>query len=313
MRILPWLVLLATLIVGSQISLDQAFPIKEAPVPERQITTQEAYASICAVASRTPTPFGAMTGSTASGIILTNGNVLTAAHVVDHNGNRKLDPDERVIDVSVFGSETWVKADVIAIAGEEIDLALVRPQVDILTDQIKGIPLAANDATLGDPVMLIGRRLTLPASITRGVANPTVEPGMRMVSASSWFGGSGGGAFNADNKVIGVVISIGRDSRTTRFRIPIPIEGGVIMAVSVRFQYEMAVPNMAFYVPLVEVKRFLTDHDSMPQPQPAPEPERVPNPYRKWFYYYITAPLTGFLGFLLCLGAYRAYRSSRRR
>ena len=312
MRIIPALAFLAVLVIGSQFPLAKVFPKQQVPIPQT-ITQQDAYNSICSVASRTVTAQGIRRGSNASGIVLSTGDVLTAAHVVDQDNDGELSPDEIEIDLSTLESGFWVKGDVIAYSDDpEIDLALIRPRTSLLNEKVKGAYLADQDVGLGNKIKVIGRRRSLPASITLGVANPLTSRGQRMTSASCWFGGSGGGTFDENNKLVGVAISIGRDTLRSRFNVPITNENSLTI-VRVNFGYKVPIPDMTFYVPLDEVKKFLDEHKSTPGPKPLPEKKELPNPHKKWFYYFMVYPLTGLLVLLTGLGLYRAYRGPRRR
>ena len=144
--------------------------------------------------------------------------------------------------------------------------------------------------------------------ITVGPDDDVTEVAQLMIDR----GMSGCPVVDENNKLVGVAVSIGRDTLRSRFNVPITNENSLTL-VRVNFGYQVPIPDMTFYVPLDEIEKFLDEHKSAPRSKPLPKKKELPNPHKKWFYYFMVYPLTGLLVFLTGLGLYRAYRGPRRR
>ena len=131
-----------------------------------------------------------------SGVIIDNGKILTAAHVVGRWGKTLItleDGTERI------GIVDWIS-----------------PTADLATVTFKaphGARFAApacRDLEQGEPVTVLGYPLKLPLSVTRGVVMSTEEvdtgdgPPLIAIDAVLLPGNSGGPVFDSQGQVIGI-------------------------------------------------------------------------------------------------------------
>ena len=175
--------------------------------------------------------------------------VLTSGHTL----SRRSEHDRIFV---LFGGHrsTGTKASATVVAHrdtEAMDLALLRAPTDACVPAHFGRPPG-----LGDPIWVVaypwGRNMTLVGGIVSQVNGD--PPGDRataprlIVDASVSYGSSGGGVYDADGRLVGVV----EGYRTAR----VSFEGDASP------QYiNVPVPGETYVVPLADIRRFLRDTD----------------------------------------------------
>lgn len=182
--------------------------------------------------------------------------ILTSGHTL----SRRLETDLVFVLLGRHrGVGTKVPATVVAHRDtEEMDLALLRVSTDACSPAQFGDP-----PSLGDPIWVVaypwGRNMTLVGGIVSQVNADS--PGDRataprlIVDASVSYGSSGGGVYDSEGQLIGVV----EGYRTAH----VSFEGGTTG------QYiSVPVPGETYVVPLADIRRFLTDagRDELPDP-----------------------------------------------
>ena len=138
-----------------------------------------------------------------SGVLIKGGYVITAAHSVLEDADTVV--SELTIDGTAF--------DVIC-SDLRTDLALLRPR-----QKIKGITeaiISISNARPSDHISLIGCPESIPDSKTKGAVIPFTSLSEFMVDAWCAPGSSGGGVWNNNNELTGIMISMsnGCDVRT---------------------------------------------------------------------------------------------------
>ena len=173
-------------------------------------------------------------GSIGTGILLETGFVLTASHVVDDNGDGRLEDWERGTTV-LFYNEAGVSsvhsASVVYLSNRDfLDFAILEVENAPKSD----VKLQMSYPKIGDELFTIG--------CTRGM-NPHLSHGHESMrsgryplyaraSVPVYSGNSGGGLFNSDQEVVGIVSMVGVDRLTTYVDIPVPTDHGVMIVTT---------------------------------------------------------------------------------
>ncbi|MQB00679.1 MAG: trypsin-like serine protease [Actinobacteria bacterium] len=141
---------------------------------------------------------GDETGGLGSGVIVANEGrlVLTAKHVTEGAQKIVVALDDRT---KYEGTVVW--------AAKDADLALIKlkgcgklPEEPTLR--------VRTDPQLGEPIYVIGNPLGVHAILTQGhVASERIDGGDLFVDVSIAPGNSGGGVFDANGKLIGIVVA----------------------------------------------------------------------------------------------------------
>lgn len=142
-----------------------------------------------------------------SGVLLENGLVLTAAHVIDTNNDDIIQAGEKIIYVKVgvgavvtgtvteYGMPAYVPADFAL-----LELSEVPPN--------KGLKLTTTWPRLGENLYTIGCPDAQELQLTHGIFTSRT-PTKGICSVPIYPGNSGGGIFNDHNEVVGIVSRIG--------------------------------------------------------------------------------------------------------
>lgn len=179
-------------------------------------TLDNAHGAICAIST-----------SNASGVLLKNGYILTAAHCVDHNSNNEIDENEKIVIVrfddeyyatEVLSLTNWTNVAV------EADLALLKPSVVVPR---VGVNFATvrnyNLMALGDDIVILSNMASFPTTIADGrliSKNHNIDRS----NANVYFGSSGGGVFDGDYNLVGIVHAVGMVPQNVMIQIPVDEE-----------------------------------------------------------------------------------------
>lgn len=143
--------------------------------------------------------------SIGSGVLIENGEVLTAAHLFRDG--------EREAVVWLYPGNLDLRADVITLNVEH-DLALLKPRVNLAN----ALPYAkiAKHISVGEDVMCIGSPLSYDWSVTAGIVSHadrrnTRVTGILQSDTSINPGNSGGPLFNVDGELVGIASMITTD------------------------------------------------------------------------------------------------------
>lgn len=191
------------------------------PVPEKiNDNVRAAFDATCKIVVGTRKD-----NTTSTGILLDTGYILTVAHGIDFNSNKKIDKIERKILVEFFTPyNIKVPGEIVCFNRNSfIDYAVIK------VDTNKTSQVYATNAPLyiGDKVFTIGMTRGLTPLITEGYESWKAGEFNR-TSCTVHSGNSGGGVFNKNQELRGV---INRARTTTNFgpvRVEtiIPMKGG---------------------------------------------------------------------------------------
>jgi S1-C subfamily serine protease len=175
---------------------------------------RHSYLSVCKVKSR---------NGIGSGVLLDTGYILTAAHVVDSDGNGILSPNERKVRVS-FNLQSYTAR--VVYMNRSMDYCVL----DSFGAKRDHIDNAATftiiPPRLAERVYAIGHTNAEPLFLSEG----RVTTQMRGAGRSSCYvyqGNSGGPLFNADHEVVGIIFGMGFDVKSDTFTVDIPSDDGM--------------------------------------------------------------------------------------
>lgn len=178
--------------------------------PKVHSSIKKAYHCTCAVQDKR----GRIRGT---GVLLSNGYVITAGHVVDSNRNGKLDDFERLLHLKFYSPKVEkITGWAISLGGKDgkhwaksyVDVAIVIPS-KVMVSKVK---LSTEDS-IGSPVMTIGHPLGQLPTITKGYISAPNRRGGR-VTAPIYFGSSGGGVFaKGSQDCLGIIVRVAADRR----------------------------------------------------------------------------------------------------
>ena len=169
-----------------------------------------AYQSTCAIQSNSRTR--------GTGVLLDNGYVITAAHVVDTNGNGKLDEKERLVELKFYSPKPLEISGWVILLGDpackhRVDIAVIVPENPIYSK----VSVTETPPSIGTPVFTIGHPLGEPPTITDGrISHPNKKGGRSSIPVYS--GNSGGGVFLSDSQnLVGIIVRVTVDARRRAF------------------------------------------------------------------------------------------------
>lgn len=230
------------------------WPDIKLPIRHRSVNT--AYSSICAIT----------TGNlSASGVLLESGYVLTAAHVVDHNMNGKIESSEKFFNINFPTLNNYkVQAEVVLTSDDpnKLDIAVLKTLKKI---PLKGVSLISEDLywriKIGQPLFAIGMlNGRSPGNITDGrmidMSPPATHPFKHRNSANSYYGCSGGGVFVGD-KLIGISSAVGLGEQYLMMPVFTPKKQ---LLGYVQVPYEVPMSNDSIHVPAPAIQAFLEKH-----------------------------------------------------
>ena len=168
-------------------------------------------------------------GGVGTGILLDTGYVITAGHVVASDGSREISLGERYVYLDFHESKDTFVGRVLYYSYEP-DIAII--EMLNYDGEIKGVKIGLFDGLAGDRIYTIGAVRGDAPMISDGY----ISYGFRSRSRASCFvtgGSSGGGIFNENNELIGVVTSVGikRVRDKLSIRVPIPGDEGKTIVV----------------------------------------------------------------------------------
>jgi len=179
-----------------------------------------------------------------TGVLLNTGYIITAAHVVDHNLNRKLDKKERKIKIRLYeryGIPYEYECDVVYF-NRGLDFALLKP-LEAISSKTR---FSIDRPNIGDRLITIGHPKGGPLNITEGFESVSDKTLHGKASLSAYFGNSGGGIFNKNQEVVGILTNIATDRRTSWVVIFEQTKRGFkIMRAPVH--YYQTIPHMTMY------------------------------------------------------------------
>jgi hypothetical protein len=176
--------------------------------PDVHKSITKAYQGTCAIQSNNNTR--------GTGVLLANGYVVTAAHVIDLNGNGKLEDKERIVDLKFYTPKPYKITGWVILLGDptskrRVDIALIIPDKAIHS-RVK----MAKAPGIGTPVFTVGHPLGGSPTITDGrVSHPNNQGGRSSIPVYS--GNSGGGVFlHGSQNLIGIIVRVTMDTRPRR-------------------------------------------------------------------------------------------------
>ncbi len=180
---------------------------------------QDQFAASCAVVDSSDTDFE----KGASGVLLSNGKILTAKHVPDNNGNGIIEENEKdVLLKFYYPKEFTCRGRVIYappeknIIGRGFDFCIIKPELPIGSN----IRLATLEEHYyfgaGEKIYTIGRKDVHQPTIDFGNHTTRLKGGFLYDRAhlDIWYGNSGGGVFRTDDGVLAGIISLKRKVKT---------------------------------------------------------------------------------------------------
>lgn len=213
---------------------------------------------------------------TGSGILLDTGYVLTAGHVIDLDGSKKLEEPEKIVELIFynpdikFGGTKTITGKVLAmINNDELDISIIQPldptpyksSVKLVTDQ------EYDKIEFGTKVFTIGCPLGRPIVRTDGTIAHPILPHLENTSISILPGNSGGGVFNLDNNCLGI-IKLGLQRR---HKFMFQTFKGIVIKT-----FHQTIPNSSNYVPANRIRIWATSENlkytiDLPETQPKPK------------------------------------------
>jgi hypothetical protein len=160
---------------------------------------------------------------TGTGVLLDTGFVLTAGHNIDSNRDGIITKKERkvVLKFSTEYGNTYQCTGHVIYVGNifKDDFAIVEPDIHIWSD----VKFKLRRAILGQDLYTIGCSKGKALHITTGVESTSVRDPLGRTSIDAYGGNSGGGVFDKNQNVLGVMTRIGVDIRSGRATTVIPI------------------------------------------------------------------------------------------
>jgi hypothetical protein len=197
--------------------------------PKVSSDIKEAYFSSCRVATL---------GQYGSGILLDTGYILTAAHVIDANGDNVANEEERDVSVEFFSPVASIHSASIIFLGkwnddDTHDIAVLKID-NPPRSKIRLLPLGSYDNLLfGESIYTIGCPVGMSPRVTDGRIDTNfsgrdeVSKKLGRCTAEIYGGNSGGGVFR-DESLIGLATQGYGEYKTMNINmmVPIPLEGG---------------------------------------------------------------------------------------
>ena len=153
-----------------------------------------------------------------SGVIISeDGYILTCAHVVNGATSIQVQLDNGdTYDAAIVGQDTTS------------DVAVIKVEATGLTPAVIG---DSNALAVGETVVAVGNPLgTLSNTVTNGIISALNDMTLLQTSASISPGNSGGGLFNANGELIGIVNAKSSYSEAEGIGFAIPIDSGMEIA-----------------------------------------------------------------------------------
>jgi hypothetical protein len=187
-----------------------------------------------------------------TGIVLDTGFILTARHVVDINGNNKLEANERDLVVQFkYGGLHPVR---VAYFGKK-DFALLMPDLDFsLRPSVKA---SRRNSVLAEKIHTVGATAGQSLHVTTGhISMPYGGRGRASCYISG--GNSGGAIVDENNEHLGVVVAVGLRHAFLRAQSVLTIKNKSYMSNTV-LHVRDEVGSLCFYVPIKQVRSEIAD------------------------------------------------------
>jgi len=239
---------LFTVLIGWLIAALIIFRPAQPPDVGISDTVWNSYHSTCRITMNHSS--GKFTGT---GVTLHTGYILTAAHIIDVNNNKKLDLDEHNLDVEFFGAVADIQSATVVFCGdyEGYDIAVLQVQKPPKTN------IHLVDIDFGERVFTIGCTKGADPNISEGVASSNHD-GLARAGMAVWRGNSGGGIWTQGEGLAGIVTRLGLGSMRSNIRLMIPTNGGMMM-IRVRHNTRFPLANWCEYIPAVDIRDVLDD------------------------------------------------------
>lgn len=203
-----------------------------------------------------------------SGVLLDTGYILTAAHVVDANGNGTLEYEELDCTAEFFkpGIGKIFSGTVVFMGNYLKDSSQDIAVIALPKDSPRGtISLVSSqtfiDVNYGDEIFTLGcPRGKSPKLFSGLLEYPDEDSNIARGSFSSIMGNSGGGVYTSDGKLIGIIVENFAyfTSSQIMMMVPFPVEGGMAMAMgsgeTVQVNYA---PNWSQFVDAGQIRTVL--------------------------------------------------------
>jgi len=189
--------------------------LKEEEIPTFYVKEEyeDQFAATCAVVVSSDITFDG--GGT--GVLLSNGNILTAKHIADNNRNGLIDESERLVLLKFYYPREFICNGRIVYAPQEklhvakgYDFVVIEPSTPMRSN-IKLASIQEHIMTgVGEKIYTIGRTDTYKPHIIFGNQSTKIDDSNYLydrIHLPIWYGNSGGGIFRkSDGLLIGVVI-----------------------------------------------------------------------------------------------------------
>jgi len=220
---------------------------------------RDAYNATCKIKAR----YG-----TGSGVLLNTGYILTAKHCVDDNGDGRISASERTVKIQFYGDTASITTAVVVAVGDKSDFALLKPEEAMPSK----ITLSKITPDIGEKVFTIGMMSADNPHITSGFVSTPGMNGYPRISCYISFGNSGGGLFNSQDSVVGIVNMIRMQQIIGRCQLMIPMDGYWIMSEGPTRHMDQ-LNGMGYYVPIDAIreelqKKHLLELIDGPTPKP---------------------------------------------
>lgn len=202
-----------------------------------------------------------------TGILLDSGYMITAAHVVDANLDGDVTLEERLVDASFFGGPyPFTQQFEVVYSNLKIDFAILKPVItaDYQKSILKRIPkMSAGlfNGKPGDEVFTVGATRGDPPLISKGFVGFARGPHHRATCYISQ-GNSGGGIFNVENQIIGIVsmVYMKMDMAAGEVMVPVPPTGdgpGRMLLGKIMMPMTTEINGVCVYVPITRIRKDL--------------------------------------------------------
>jgi len=194
--------------------------LKEEQTPSFNIAEeyQDQFAATCGVSG----PLDLLSEEGGTGVLLSNGRVITAKHVVDDNRNGLIDDDEKSVLLRFYYPKEFICTGTVVFAPQGrlrvargYDFVVIEPGMDIKSNIKLATVTEHLSVGAGEQIYTIGRTDCQTPHITFG--NQSTKLGFPVVYDRTdlpiWYGNSGGGIFRKDDgKLIGIAIIMKRSA-----------------------------------------------------------------------------------------------------